>query len=111
MFDAYLSAYQTAPFNDDQGRPVEYLTPRYSFDPAICGTCALSGRLIYSQRDVIEIIHSELVAAHLKGSRVVVPLELSRDALTEAALRFEVLILNPSAESSTAPIFIDDDRP
>lgn len=111
MFNAYLSAYETITQIDNEGRAIEYLTPRRLFDASICGVCSLSGRLIYSRRDVIDIIHSEILKTHLKGSRVVVPANLARDALAEATLRFEVLILNPSAESSGAPIFINDDQP
>lgn len=112
MFDAYLTAYQTVPINDDQGRPVLYLTPRSSFDAAICGVCAVSGCIVYSQRAVVEIIHEELLALYLRSKpRVIIPLELARDALNEAVLRYEVLIRNPSAHEEHAPIFLDDDRP
>ena len=112
MFDCYLSAYQTIPYNDDQGRPIEYLTPRSRFDDALCGVCASSGRLIYSQRAVVEIIRDDIMAAYLSSKpRVIVPLELARDALSEAFMRYQVLILAPSEEGSCTPLFLDDDRP
>jgi len=112
MFDEYLSAYQTTLFKDDQGRPIEYLTPRRSFDSAICGVCARSGRLIYSKWAVLEIIQEDLITVGLASNpRRIIPLELARDALEEAALRFNVLILGPSEESNTSPLFLDEDRP
>jgi hypothetical protein len=109
VFDVYLDAYSTVILNDEKGRSIEFLTPRISFDPAICGACALTGRIIYSQREVIEIIHLEIIASHLRGARLVVPLELARESLKEAELRYKILILGPSETSTMGPVFLDDD--
>jgi hypothetical protein len=109
VFDVYLNAYSTVILNDEKGRSIEFLTPRLSFDPAICGACALTGRIIYSQREIIEIIHLEIIASHLRDARLVVPLELARESLKEAELRYEILILGPSETSTSGPLFLDDD--
>ena len=90
------------------GGHVTALTPRLIYDPALCGSCAQSNRLIYSEYAFLDILTKELIRLRFKQDCFLAP-EVYERFQDEAISLYTQFILNLAFISPIAPIFLNDE--